>query len=69
MPGMYMEGNKRVKYFPLKSISGFGKKKTKKKQRKLQKNKEKILALNPARISNKGFFIKFQIKDSLLNFK
>jgi hypothetical protein len=52
MPGMYMEGNKRVKRFPLESNSGFGKKKQ-------RKNKEKILILNPAKILNKKFFIKF----------
>jgi hypothetical protein len=34
LPGMYMEGNKRVKHFPLENNSGFGRKKQRKKQRK-----------------------------------
>jgi hypothetical protein len=48
MPGMYMEGNKRVKCFPLKSISGFGKKKQRKNKENCKKIKKKFwLSIRP----------------------
>jgi hypothetical protein len=42
MPGIYIEGNKRIKYFPLQNNSRFGKK-TQKKNKKNYKNIKKLI--------------------------